>query len=215
LEPILEAIGLDTLRKITLSNRLWMKTPDALGSDSLFQNAFEFATIGMALVSPEGKWLRVNRSICEITGYSEGELLDRTFQDVTHPDDLDLDLENVRKMLANEIHTYQMEKRYFHKSGSIVWVLLSVSLVRNRSGKPLFFISQIQDITRQKTSEQQLAEAVATIKNLRKGLLKVCTWTKRIQVEKQWIPIDEFLTKHLHLKLTPDTSLPGRMFDGK
>ncbi len=78
-------------------------SPDSLTADSLFQNAFEFAAIGMALVSPEGKWLRVNRSICEITGYSEAELLARTFQDITHPDDLDLDLANVRKMLTGEI----------------------------------------------------------------------------------------------------------------
>src|SRR6202043_3622165 len=164
-----------------------MKTVEPLSPDSLFQNAFEFAAIGMALVSPEGKWLRVNRSICEITGYSEAELVARTFQDITHPDDLDLDLANVRKMLASEIDTYQMEKRYFHKNGSIVWVLLSVSLVRTESGEPLFFISQIQDITRQKTSEQQLAKAVSEIKRLQQGLLKVCTWTKRSRIDGKWI----------------------------
>src|ERR1041385_5249109 len=80
-----------------------MNTKDPLSPDSLFQSAFEFAAIGMALVSLEGKWLRVNRSICNITGYSETELLKRTFQDITRPDDLELDLENVRKMLASEI----------------------------------------------------------------------------------------------------------------
>ena len=193
-----------------------MKTVEPLSPDSLFQNAFEFAAIGMALVSTEGKWLRVNRAICEITGYNEAELLKRTFQEITHPNDLDLDLENVRKMLASEIDTYQMEKRYFHKNGSIVWVLLSVSLVRTESGEPLFFISQIQDITRQKTSEQQLAKAVSEIKRLQQGLLKVCTWTKRIRIDGKWISLDEFLTEHLHLKLIPGTSVQGgRMFDGK
>jgi len=193
-----------------------MKSANSLAPDALFQNAFEHAAIGMALVSPEGKWLRVNRSICQITGYSEAELLKRTFQDITHPDDLDLDLANVRKMLSGEIQTYQMEKRYFHKNSSIVWVLLSVSLVRNQSGQPLFFISQIQDITRQKAGEKQLAEAAARIKTLQDGLLKVCTWTKRIQVDGKWLPIDEFLTEQLHLKLTPGTSLQGsRMFDGR
>src|ERR1700738_3193305 len=184
-------------------------SPDALTADSLFQNAFEFAAIGMALVSPEGKWLRVNRSVCEITGYGETELLARTFQDITHPDDLDLDLANVRKMLAGEIKTYQMEKRYFHKDGSIVWVLLSVSLVHNKSGAPLFFISQIQDITRRKQSDQQLAEAAGEIQRLQKGLLKVCAGTKRIEVNGKWIPIDEFLSKHLHFQLTPGTSVKG------
>jgi PAS domain S-box-containing protein len=182
---------------------------DALTADSLFQNAFQFAAIGMALVSPEGKWLRVNHSVCEITGYTKEELLARTFQDITHPDDLDLDLANVRKMLAGEINTYQMEKRYFHKNGSIVWVLLSVSLVHNQSGAPLFFISQIQDITRRKQSDEQLAEATKEIQRLQRGLLKVCAWTKRIEVNGQWIPIDEFLSKHLHLKLTPGMSVKG------
>ena len=191
-----------------------MKANDPLGPDSLFQSAFEFAAIGMAIVSPEGKWLRVNRSICEITGYSEAELLKRTFQDITHPDDLEPDLENVRKMLAGEIDTYQMEKRYFHKNGSIVWVLLSVSLVRTKSGEPLFFIGQIQDITRQKASEQKLATAAAEIKRLQQRLLKICTWTKRIQVDGKWIPIDEFLTRNLHLKLAPGTSVQGGPMSG-
>jgi PAS domain S-box-containing protein len=89
-----------------------ISSAEALTAGSLFQNAFEFAAIGMALVSPEGKWLCVNRSVCDITGYSEAELLERTFQDITHPDDLDLDLANVKKMLAGKIKTYQMEKRY-------------------------------------------------------------------------------------------------------
>jgi PAS domain S-box-containing protein len=193
-----------------------MKTPPAessanpLSPDALFQNAFEFAAIGMALVSPEGKWLRVNRSVCEITGYTEAELLGRTFQDITYPEDLDADLANVEKMLAGDIETYQMQKRYLHKNGLIVWVLLSVSLVRNKSGEPLFFISQIQDITRQKKSEQELAKAATEIKRLQKGLLKVCTWTKRIQVDGKWMPMDEFLTKNLHLKLTPGTSVENK-----
>ncbi len=190
-----------------------MKATDP-SPDSFFQSAFEFAAIGMALVSPEGKWLQVNRSVCKITGYGEAELLERTFQDITHPDDLELDLENVRKMLAGEINTYQMEKRYYHKDGTIVWVLLSVSLVRTKSGEPLFFISQIQDITRQKTSEQKLAKATAEIKRLQQRLLKICTWTKRIEVDGKWIPIDEFLTRNLHLKLTPGTSVQGGPMSG-
>jgi PAS domain S-box-containing protein len=190
-----------------------MSAADPLDSDSLFQNAFEFAAIGMALVSPEGKWLRVNRAICEITGYSEAELLERTFQDITHPDDLEADLENVRKMLAGEIKTYQMEKRYLHKNGSVVWILLSVSLVWTKSGEPLFFIGQIQDITRQKASEEKLAKAAAEIKRLQERLLKVCTWTKRIYVDGRWISVDEFLTCNLHLKVMPGTSVQGGPLD--
>ena len=180
-----------------------------LPAGSLFQNAFEYAAIGMALVAPDGTWLRVNRSLCQITGYSEAELLQRTFQDITHPDDLDLDLANVDKMLSGEIQTYQMEKRYFHKNGSIVWVLLSVSLVRDQNNQPLFFIGQIQDITRRKESEQQLNDAAAEIERLRSGLLKVCAWTKRIQIDGRWISVDEFLRDHLHLNLTHGMSAEG------
>jgi PAS domain S-box-containing protein len=190
-----------------------MSTADRLDPDSLFQSAFEFAAIGMALVSPEGKWLQVNRAICEITGYSEAELLERTFQDITHPDDLEADLENVRKMLAGEIKTYQMEKRYLHKNGSVVWILLSVSLVWTTSGEPLFFISQIQDITRQKASEEKLAKAAAEIKRLQERLLKICTWTKRIYVDGRWISVDEFLTRNLQLKVMPGTSVQGGPLD--
>ena len=170
----------------------------------------------MALVAPDGKWVRVNRSVCEITGYSEEELLQRSFQDITHPEDLDLDLANVKKMLSGKIDSYQMEKRYFHKNGATVWVLLSVSLVREDTGQPRFFISQIQDITSRKESERQLGKASAEITKLRKGLLKVCAWTKRIEIDGRWISVDEFLSDHLHLKLTHGMSVEGaRIFSEK
>src|SRR5438477_12917570 len=94
-------------------------------SEERFRSAFDDAAIGMALVAPDGRWLQVNRSLCEIVGYSEQELLGANFQAITHPDDLEVDLEYVRQMLAGEIQTYKMEKRYFHKLGQIIWVLLS------------------------------------------------------------------------------------------
>ena len=167
----------------------------------------------MALVAPDGSWLRVNRSVCEITGYSEAELLERTFQDITHPDDLERDVANAKKILAGKIDTYHMEKRYFHKNGSIVWVLLSVSLVRDDKGKPRFFIAQIQDITQRKESEAQLSEAAKEIKNLRSQLVKVCAWTKRIQINDRWISVAEFRRDHLHLNLTHGMSVEGaRLF---
>jgi PAS domain S-box-containing protein len=121
--------------------------------DSLFQSAFEHAAIGMALVAPDGRWLRVNRALCALTGYDEAELGKLTFQDLTHPEDLDLDLARADQLLRGDIDSYQMEKRYFHKSGRILWVLLSVSLARNDDGSPRFFISQIKDITARKHAE--------------------------------------------------------------
>jgi PAS domain S-box-containing protein len=123
-------------------------------NQELLRGAFNYAAIGMALVAPDGRWLQVNRALCDIVGYSEQELLATTFQAITYPDDLQTDLNYVRQMLAGEIQTYQMEKRYLHKLGHVVWVLLNVSLVRDPQGKPLFFISQIQDMTAHKRTEE-------------------------------------------------------------
>ncbi len=86
-------------------------------------------------------------------------MLSLTFQDITHPEDLELDLGYVRQVLAGEIRTYQMEKRYFHKEGRIIWILLSVSLVRDEKEEPLYFISQVQDISDRKAAEAALAKA--------------------------------------------------------
>ena len=129
-------------------------------SEERFRSAFEYAAIGKAIVSPEGKWLKVNPVLCEILGYEETELLQKTFQDITYPEDLDTDLKFVQQILADEIRTYQMKKRYIHSSGHLVWVLLSVSLVRDDAGDPLYFISQIQDISQQEAAlgDRQQAE---------------------------------------------------------
>jgi PAS domain S-box-containing protein len=128
-------------------------------SEERFRGAFEFAAIGMALVAPDGRWLRVNPSLCRIVGYSPEELLATTFQAITHPEDLDTDVEFVKRMLEGSIPHYQMEKRYFHKDGHVVWILLSVSLVRDADGRPLYFVSQIQDISARKEAETRLIES--------------------------------------------------------
>ncbi|MGH3065484.1 MAG: PAS domain S-box protein, partial [Gaiellaceae bacterium] len=132
-------------------------------SEERFRSAFAFAAIGMALVAPDGRWLQVNDALCEIVGYSSEELLGKSFQDITHSDDLDIDLEFVRQMLAGELNTYQMEKRYLHRLGHAVWILLSVSLVRETGGSPLYFISQIQDISERKSVEQEIARSEARL----------------------------------------------------
>lgn len=125
-----------------------------------FRKAFDYAPIGLALVSPEGAWLRVNKRICEIVGYTEEELLKIDFQTITHPEDLETDLNYVKQMLEGTIQTYQMEKRYFHKKGHIVHVLLAVSLVRDNQNQPLYFISQIKDITARKMAEEKLKQSL-------------------------------------------------------
>jgi PAS domain S-box-containing protein len=128
-------------------------------SEERFRLAFEFASVGMALVAPDGRWLRVNHALSRIVGYSAEELLRINFQTITHPDDLDIDLAFLRQMLDGSIPHFQMEKRYFHKLGHVVWVLLSVSLVSEDGGQPLYFISQIQDITARKEAEARLIES--------------------------------------------------------
>jgi PAS domain S-box-containing protein len=128
-------------------------------SRAKFTSAFEHASVGMALLSPEGRWLRVNQAVCELLGYTVDELLARTFQELTHPDDLEADLAYVRQTLAGERTTFQMEKRYIHRDGHIVWGLLSVSLVRASAGEPRFLIAQVVDITARKQAEVALRES--------------------------------------------------------
>jgi PAS domain S-box-containing protein len=127
-------------------------------SEERFRSAFDLAAIGKAMVSRDGRWLRVNQALCRLVGYSRDELLKIDFQSITHPDDLVTDLEFAQQMLDGSRSYYEMEKRYFHKSGQTVWVILSVSLIRDDDGKPLYFISQMQDITERKRLERALRE---------------------------------------------------------
>jgi diguanylate cyclase (GGDEF)-like protein/hemerythrin-like metal-binding protein/PAS domain S-box-containing protein len=127
-----------------------------LCTDKLFMSAFNFASIGMSLLAPDGRWIAVNNALCKLVGYTESELLSKKFQDITYPEDIDEDLANFKRIISHEIDTYQREKRYIHKNGGIIHVLLSVSLVRDDNDKPLFFISQAQDITSRKQVESEL-----------------------------------------------------------
>ena len=129
--------------------------------EAMFRNAFEHASVGIAHVGPEGQWLNVNRRVAEIVGYAPDELLKITFQDITHPDDLDLDLGLLNEVLAGTRDTYRIEKRYFHKTGRIVWVTLSVSCIRTEAGEVDYFISVIQDITEKKRISRALADSEA------------------------------------------------------
>src|ERR1041385_2469345 len=142
-----------------------------------FRNAFDYAAIGMALVSPQGTWLRVNRSLCTLLGYTEHEMLDSNFQSVTHPDDIGNDLANLYRLLQSETPNCQVEKRYVHRDGEVVWALNSVSLVRNTDENAAHYIFQIQDITERKRAEAAL-QSLSLIDELtglynRRGFLAV------------------------------------------
>ncbi|AKJ03672.1 PAS domain S-box-containing protein [Archangium gephyra] len=120
-----------------------------------FQATFEQAAVGLAHVGTNGRWLRVNSRLCDMVGYPYQELMELTFQDITHPDDLAADLQQLQQVLAGEISTYAMEKRYFRKSGETIWVNLTVSLVRKPEGAPDYFIAVIEDITRRHRAEME------------------------------------------------------------
>jgi PAS domain S-box-containing protein len=125
----------------------------------LFENAFHHAPIGMALVSLDGEFLKINESFCRLVGLSEAEMLAGDFQSITHPEDLDKDLTLLGQLTRGEITGYQMDKRYIRKDGGAVWVNLSVSLVREADGRPKHFISQVQDLTARRQAESALREA--------------------------------------------------------
>jgi two-component system, sensor histidine kinase and response regulator len=123
------------------------------------ESAFNTSAIGMALVSRDGRYLQVNPALCELTGYPQRELLEKRFQDVTHPDDLQRELEYKRPLLAGERASFQMEKRFVRADGDTVWVLLSVSAVHDESGEVRYLISQAQDITARRRAEEELRRA--------------------------------------------------------
>ena len=128
-------------------------------SEQRFRNAFEMATVGMCQISLEGKFLGVNPSLCRTLGYSHSELLNLKVAAITHSEDRKKDRNYQRKLLAGEIPYYHFQKRYSHKNGKVIWAEVGVSLVRDRRGKPLYTIAQIQDITERKKAMEALAES--------------------------------------------------------
>jgi diguanylate cyclase (GGDEF)-like protein/PAS domain S-box-containing protein len=124
-----------------------------------FSDAFASAAQGMALVSLDGHWLEVNDAVCEMFGYTRAELLERDFQQLTHPEDRGADLQLVGELLLGKRKRYQMEKRYFHRTGRVIHAHLAVSLVRDLHGRPLHFVSQIQDFTQRYHAERRLRES--------------------------------------------------------
>jgi diguanylate cyclase (GGDEF)-like protein/PAS domain S-box-containing protein len=153
-------------------------------AEQLFRTAFENAPIGMALIGLDGRFKRVNRSLCEIVGFDEADLLTRTFQEITHPDDLDADIELLRALIAGETPTYSMEKRYVHATGRLVWIELHVSLVCDEEGEPVHLVAQIRDITAQKAAEEHLGRYLAVVEFAEDAVVatdldgRILTWNR-------------------------------------
>ena len=166
-------------------------------SEVRFQTVFEDAAIGMAVVTLDLRIRKANHAFCTLLGYTEDELLSKTIQDITYPDDLESDLTEVERTLRGEIETYQIEKRYVRRDGQIVWSYLSVSLVRDELGAPAYFISQIQDIGQRKMAEAAMAQALAQLQGTNQEL-------EQLSAAKS-----DFVSTISHELRTPLTSIQG------
>jgi two-component system cell cycle sensor histidine kinase/response regulator CckA len=137
-------------------------------SDNKFRSVFEQAAMGVARVSLDGAWLEVNKKLCAIVGYSQQQLLTKSIQDLTHPEDLEIDQAALSQLINNEIRTYTKEKRYYNFGGVIVWVKLTMSLVRDINNEPDYFISIIEDITSQINKEAKQRTLTAQLQQAKK-----------------------------------------------
>ncbi|MBL0559238.1 PAS domain S-box protein [Aeromonas caviae] len=149
--------------------------------EARFRTIFERAGIGIAMVAPDGGWLRVNDALCQIVGYSQDELLKLTFQDITHPDHLDTDLFLLQQLINNDIDHYQLEKRFITKSKSSVWIQLIVTKKLSKNGELEYFISIIKNVQEQKEAEASLAELYKELEN------RVETRTRDLQLANEML----------------------------
>jgi diguanylate cyclase (GGDEF)-like protein/PAS domain S-box-containing protein len=162
-------------------------------SEERFRSAFDYAAVGMALVGTDGRYLSVNRSLCKLLGYTEQELLQTSFQAITHPDDVSANLTDMFQMLGGKIVSSTREKRYIHKSGQLVWATVSASSVFDAQSKPIHFIVQAQDITERKQAEAQLHHAA-------------------FYDSLTGLPNRALFTDHLHLAITRATQQQDGLF---
>ncbi|MEZ0238714.1 MAG: diguanylate cyclase, partial [Methylophilaceae bacterium] len=125
-------------------------------SEKLFRSTYDSAAIGMALLNLGGRFIKANQALCNIVGYTEEELCQKTFAEITHPDDLEANRSLMRELVAGACVNYQMEKRYFHKDGRIIWILLTGSATHDSRNEVLYFVVQIQDINEQKALQEKL-----------------------------------------------------------
>jgi len=201
---------------MTADRRTLAPVDPASADLGLLHAVFEQSPFGMALVDPTGHFVRVNPALCALTGYSEDELLERTFQDITHPEDVDADVGQARRVFAGEIDSYEMEKRYLRRTGEVVWVLLSGSVIRDEDGRPIVGLAQIQDITDRRAREQAIRESQALhrtmARNFPHGSVAVFDRDLRYQIaggsslEARGIDPADIEGRTLHEIVAPDLS---------
>jgi PAS domain S-box-containing protein len=175
-----------------------------LTGQDLFETAFHNAPIGMALVGLDGRFLKINGAFCRLVGYPEQRMLALDFQTITHPDDLNTDMDLLRRLMAGEIGNYEMDKRYVRADSSVVWVHLSVSMVCDARGRPLHFISQVQDMTARREAEAALERNARALREAGKAALKAMRAAEAATAAKS-----EFLANMSHEIRTPLTAIIG------
>ncbi len=168
LKSVAEGISF-ALESAHLDGQRLMAEQALRASEQLFANAFERAPIGIALVSPAGDFIRVNRSLCNMVGHAATDLLGTGFQDMIHPDDRQTGVAELLELLDGEENSYQMEKRCLHREGGEVWASMSVSLVRDDGGAPLHLIAQIQDIHEKKRAELEIRRTSELLRAVTEG----------------------------------------------
>ena len=156
---------------------------DLRDREKLFRAIFSQAAVGITQAGPDGRWLLLNDRFCEFLGYSEEELRDKTFLDITHPDDRDASLAAVRRLLSGECSSWQIEKRYIRKNGTAVWARLFTSLVRDQLNEPQYFISIVEDITEQKLAEERLRDSSIQLMDAQR-LANLGSWEREIATEQ-------------------------------
>ncbi|WP_330444282.1 PAS domain-containing hybrid sensor histidine kinase/response regulator [Flavobacterium sp. C4GT6] len=171
-----ESMIISHIEDITSQKKL---EDQALENSLRFKSAFEYSPNGMALVGLDGKWLMVNKSLCNMLGYSKDEFVTLNFQDITYKTDLDADLRLLKETLEGKKDNYSLEKRYIHKNGSIVYGLLNVSLIRDEKNEPLYFVSQINDITKRVKAKEELQNSLLELE----GLLGATTQVSIIETD--------------------------------
>jgi diguanylate cyclase (GGDEF)-like protein/PAS domain S-box-containing protein len=149
------------------------KTQVIANSEALFRAVFDNAAVGICQVEPNGHFLKINREFCRLMGYTPDEIIspEFTFQTITLPDDLDVDMAYVNQLLSGQRDAYSMEKRYVRKDGSVIWADLAVHLVRSAGNEPLYFISVVNDISVRKLAEQNLTLAASVFSHAREGIM--------------------------------------------
>ncbi|MDO8906467.1 MAG: PAS domain S-box protein [Hydrogenophaga sp.] len=150
------------------------------------EDTFEHSATGMAHSHIDGRWIRVNQTYCDLVGYTHQEVLGMTFKDFTHPDDIDIDLQYLSRTLSGDIDHYSIEKRYIHKLGHVIWVYLTLSLIRKTDGSPDYLIAVVQDVSRRKAFEEALETSEKLLRQAQ-NIARMATWQA------------DLTTQHFHL----------------